>query len=105
MPLVLSSAAARAPVPGVAKGGISFVALPNADIRVFAVGTSAEVPLPGRTTPLYVAVAPGIYRVELTFPGSRPAARDVTVEAGRSISVHVEDPKFDVEKLVAAYVP
>lgn len=102
---VLSRAAAGAPVPGVAKGGISFVALPNADIRVFAVGTSAEVALPGRTTPLYVAVAPGIYRVELTFPGTRPASRDVTVEAGRSIAVHVEDPKFDVEKLVAAYVP
>jgi hypothetical protein len=93
------------PVPGVAKGGISFVAFPNAGIRVFAPGTSEEVPLPGRTTPLYVAVAPGVYRVELTFPGARPATRDVTVEAGRSIAVRVQDPKFDVEKLVAAYVP
>jgi len=89
----------------VAKGGISFVALPNADIRVFPAGTSEEVPLSGHTTPLYVAVAPGVYRVELTFPGARPASRNVTVESGRSIAVKVEDPRFDVEKLVAAYVP
>jgi serine/threonine protein kinase len=96
---------AAPPVPGVAKGGISFVALPNADIRVFSAGTSEELSLSGHTTPLYVAVAPGIYRVELTFPGARPASRNVTVEAGRSIAVKVEDPRFDVEKLVAAYVP
>jgi serine/threonine-protein kinase len=102
-PGVLSSAVT--PVPGVAKGGISFVALPNADIRVFASGTSQEVPLPGHTTPLFVALAPGVYRVELTFPGTRPASREVTVEPGRSIAVRVEDPKFDVEKLVASYVP
>ena len=97
--------ATRAPVPGVAKGGISFVALPNADIRVFAAGTSREVPLPGRTTPLYLAVAPGIYRVELTFPGARPATRDVTVEPGRSILVKVVDARFDIESLVATSVP
>ena len=94
-----------APVPGEAKGGISFVALPNAGIRVFSAGKSEEVPLPGRSTPLYVSLAPGIYRVELTFPGARPATRNVTVEAGRSIAVKVEDPRFDVEKLVATYVP
>jgi hypothetical protein len=99
------SPAAAAPLPGVAKGGISFVALPNADVRVFAAGTSEEVPLPGHTTPLFVSVAPGIYRVELTFPGARPAARNVTVEPGHSIAVHVEDPRSDVEKLVAAIVP
>lgn len=96
--------AAVPPVPGVAKGGISFVALPNADIRVFAAATSEEVPLPGSTTPLYAALAPGIYRIELTFPGVRPASRNVTVEPGRSIAVHVEDPKFDVEELVASGV-
>ncbi|HEX7615717.1 MAG TPA: hypothetical protein VF554_10615 [Thermoanaerobaculia bacterium] len=100
----LSPAAIR-PAPGMAKGGISFVALPNADIRVFAAGTPEEVPLPGHTTPLFISVAPGIYRVELTFPGARPAARNVTVEPGHSIAVHVEDPRSDVEKLVAAFVP
>lgn len=99
------SPAAVSPVPGVAKGGISFVALPNADIRVFSAATSEEVPLPGNTTPLYASLAPGIYRIELTFPGARPASRNVTVEPGRSIAVKVEDPKFDVEKLVAVYVP
>ena len=99
------SPAARAARTVLAKGGISFVALPNADIRVFAAATSEEVPLPGHTTPLYVSLAPGIYRVELTFPGAKPAARSVTVEPGRSILVRVEDPRFDVEKLVAAYVP
>jgi hypothetical protein len=96
------SPAAVPPVPGVAKGGISFVALPNADIRVFAAATSEEVPLPGHTTPLYASLAPGVYRIELTFPGVRPATRNVTVEPGRSIAVKVEDPKFDVEKLVAS---
>ena len=105
MARIAAATAARAPVPGVAKGGISFVALPNADISIFAAGTSREVPLPGRTTPLYVAVAPGIYRVELTFPGARPATRDVTVEPGRSILVKVEDARFDIESLVAASVP
>jgi len=88
-------------VPGVAKGGISFVAFPNADVRVFAAGTSEEVPLPGHTTPLYVSLAPGVYRIELTFPGARPAARNVTVEPGLSIAVHVEDPKTDVEELAS----
>jgi len=96
------SPAAVPKVPGVAKGGISFVALPNADVRVFAARTSEEVSLPGHTTPLYVSLAPGIYRIELTFPGARPATRDVTVEPGRSIAVHVEDPRFDIEKLVAS---
>lgn len=100
--LLAAVALAASPVPGVAKGGISFVALPNAEIRVFAAGKSEEVPLPGRTTPLYVSLAPGIYRVELTFPGARPATRNVTVEPGRSIAVRVEDPRFDVEKLVAS---
>ena len=100
---VAPAAAPRA--PGVAKGGISLVAFPNADVRIFAAGTSEEVPLPGHTTPLYVSLAPGIYRIELAFPGARPAARNVTVEPGLSIAVHVEDPKSDVEKLVAAYVP
>ena len=93
-PRVAPATATRAPVPGVAKGGISFVALPNADIRLFAAGTSQEVPLPGRSTPLYIAVAPGIYRVELTFPGARPATRDVTVEQGRSILVKVVDARL-----------
>lgn len=86
---------------GAARGAISFVALPNAGIRVLTVGTAKEIPLPGRTTPLHVSLAPGIYRVELTFPGAGPAARDVTVDPGRTIAVKVEDPRFDVEKLVS----
>lgn len=67
----------------------------------------AAIPIASMSTPIFLSLPEGQYRVRLEGgpAGSGESTVHVSLAAGRETEVHVDLPGFDLEKTVLTYVP